>query len=249
MNTDKTSTDALIDRLVQIESHVHYSESPPPDVEPFVCIARDSSVLISAPHGTRTFRNSAKEAWHEEDEYTAGMALLLAEQCAVSVITNVWRSDYCDPNHHSEDMCSYKRAMRKLAEQQNTRWVVDLHGASENSEPLGASLVDLGTRKTKQSLGDQHRNKLEELIESVFGKGSASRNGFAAMDPNRITAFCQDELKVQAIQIEMKPSVRVPIRRTDASVFAKLGAYSAPPGNVWKMLGVLADFVRYLQSQ
>ena len=77
MSADKASADALIERLIQAESHLHYGEAPPPGVEPFVVIERDSPVLVSAPHGTRTYRNSADEKWHEEDEFTAGIRLLL----------------------------------------------------------------------------------------------------------------------------------------------------------------------------
>jgi hypothetical protein len=242
--------DSTIDRLISIEAHVHYGEPPPPGVpaiEPFVCVARDSHVLISAPHGTRTFRDSIDEAWHEEDEYTAGMALLLSERCGTSVIANVWRSDKCDPNHHSEEHCFYKQALRKLVAKQGVRWVVDLHGAAQENARMGARRVDLGTRKTKQSMNAQHRDKLHELIESALGKGTVSHDVFAAWDEDRITAFCQEELKVQAIQIEMKPSVRIPFRRCDASSFAKQGPFSATPEDVMNMLGALEAFINYLK--
>ena len=241
-----------MERLIRIEAHVHYGEPPPPGVPPiesFVCVARDSRVLISAPHGTRTFRNSEKEGiWHEEDEYTAGMALLLAERCDVSVIANVWRSDHCDPNHHCEDQSSYKRAMRRLVAEKGIRWVVDLHGAAEDTKWMPEkSLVDLGTRKAKQSMDIRHRDKLHDLIESAFGKGVVSHDGFAATNANRITAFCQEELKIQAVQIEMKPAVRIPFRRCDASSFVKDGPLSASPDNVMKMLGALEAFINYLK--
>jgi hypothetical protein len=241
--------DSTIERLIRIEASVHYGAPPPPGVpviEPFVCIARDSQVLISAPHGTRSFRDNNREVWHEEDEYTAGMALLLSESCEASVIANVWCSDKCDPNHHPEERCSYKQAMRKLVAQQGVRWVLDLHGAAKNSAPLGASSVDLGTRRTKQSMEIQHRDKLRDFIESTLGKGSVSLNGFSASGTGTVTAFCHEQLKVQAIQIEMKPSVRVPFRRCDASSFATQGPYSASRDDVLEMFGALEAFINYL---
>lgn len=247
MTTDKTSVDAQIERLIQIESHVHYGEPPPPGVQPFVIIGRDSSVMISAPHGTRTYRNSDDEKWHEEDEFTAGMALLLAERCGVSAIANVWRDDAHDPNYHGE--CQYKESLKRIVLGKNVRFVLDLHGARQDNEKLGNALVDLGTRKDKQSLEAKHRDTFETQLRACFGEEAVSFDRFAASKPETVTGYCQSTLGIQAVQIEMKPSVRVPVRRTDASAFAKLGAYSAPPGDVWKMLGVLADFIRYLKSQ
>jgi hypothetical protein len=242
----KLPVDQTIQRLISIEAGIHYHTPPPAGVEPFVVIARNSPILISAPHGTRTFRNNTVEVWHEEDEYTAGMALLLSEECGTSVIASVWRSDVCDPNFHAENQCLYKQSLERVVQSQGVRWVLDLHGAAKNSKPLGTSSVDLGTREAKHSIDIQHRDKLVELIESAFGKGEVSLNGFPASTAGTITAFCQDHLNVQAIQIEMKPSVRVPLRRGDASSYAKEGPFSAPPESVAKMLGTLDAFISYL---
>ena len=46
----------------------------------------------------------------------------------------------------------------------------------------------------------------------------------------------------------MKPSVRVPERRMDASVYANLGRFSACPNDVMAMLGALKSFIGYLQE-
>lgn len=236
----------MVQRLITLEAEVHYDEPTTNGADPFLVFENDSPVLVSAPHGARTFRNSAKETWHEEDEYTAGMARLLGETCGVSVIANVWRSDACDPNVHAEEKCRYKQRIRTLAATDRVRWVIDLHGASETSPNLGNSCVDLGTRKERRSMDVSHRDQLQTLIVAAFGAGSASADGFPALGVGTITAFCQESLHVQAIQIEMKPSVRVPDRRIDASSFRQLGAYRAPAENVGKMLGALADFIRYL---
>jgi hypothetical protein len=241
-----SARDSIVEELIRIEAHVHYGEPPPPDVYPFVTVTRESHVLISAPHGSRTFRNSPTERWHEEDEYTAGIALLLGERCRTCVIANVWRSDECDPNQHPEDQCAYKRALRKLAVQERINCVLDLHGAASDSRALGNCLVDLGTRKSRKSMDPHHRDRLHEFIEAAFGKGSVSIDGFAAVDSGRITAFCQEHLKIQAVQIEMKPAVRVPLRRCDASAFAKQGPFSASHENVVKMIVALETFIRDL---
>src|SRR5260370_10447815 len=123
-----SQNDPTIERLIRIEAHVHYGEAPPPSVEPFIVFTRSSPILVSAPHGSRTLRVARGEVWHEEDEYTGGIALLLSEHAGTSVIANVWRSDTCDPNIHEEKVCAYKRQMRKIITSKKIRWVLDLHG-------------------------------------------------------------------------------------------------------------------------
>jgi len=234
----------IIKQLISTEAKVHYNQPPQLHERSFVVVARNSPVLISAPHGSRAFRNNGKEVWHEEDEYTAGMALLLGERCGTSVIANVWRSDKCDPNWHDVKDCPYKQEMQKLVQQQGIRWVVDLHGAAETS--LGSTrLVDLGTRKDRKSMEDRHRDTLRELIENRLGIGCVSSNIFQG---GAVTMFCRDILRVQAVQIEMTPSVRVPLRRSDASSYAELGPFSTVPEKLIGMLSALEKFIAYLKQ-
>lgn len=239
--------DRIIQHLISTEAHVHYNEAPPPGVQPFVAVARDSRILLSAPHGSRCFRNNGSEVWHEEDEYTAGIALLLSERCNTSVIANIWRSDMCDPNWHDEPLCPYKARLRELVQQNGVRWLLDLHGAAEDNRRLGNCKVDLGTRNTDNSLDVPHRDKLRSYIEARIGARTVSLNQFPASTAGTVTSFCQRELHIQAVQIEMKPSVRVPFRRVDASSYATKGPYSAPAETVIAMLSALEDFVAYLK--
>jgi hypothetical protein len=142
-----------INNLIMIESNVHYGEPPPPEQEPFVLIDRDSSILFSAPHGCRTYRDRRGDTWHDEDEYTAGMALLLSEICNTSVIATTWRTDHSDPNDTYEDNSPYKRAIRELKNNGKIHWVIDLHGAGLNSSKMfETQLVDLGTGTSNQSM-------------------------------------------------------------------------------------------------
>ena len=101
-------TPVHLNQLITIESHIHYGEPPPPGILPFVAIDRESPILLSAPHGARTHRNSSDDEWHEEDEYTAGMALLLSELCETSVVGTIWRTDDSDPNYHGEARSPYQ---------------------------------------------------------------------------------------------------------------------------------------------
>lgn len=244
-----------VNQLIAIESHVHYGEPPPPGMLPFVVISRESPVLLSAPHGARTFRNTPDEEWHEEDEYTAAMALLLSELCGTSVIATIYRTDDADPNYHGEARSVYKQAVRKIFSTHNFRWVIDLHGASQDTNRMGLNhLVDLGTRRELQSLPGEQLSQLQEILEARLGKDTVHHNGFPAKENGRsITAFCHGDLKLHAIQIEMKPAVRVARRRVDATMYGKPlsgggGPYAAPANQVLGMMQSLTDFIEYLKS-
>lgn len=239
-----------LDRLISIESHVHYGEPPPPAQLPFVAILRDSPVLLSAPHGARTFRHVADDEWHEEDEYTAGFALFLAELCGTPVVSTIWRTDDSDPNYHGEALSAYKRTVRNIVASNGVRWVLDLHGASQNTPKMDTkALVDLGTRGDLKSLPDPQRHQLQEVIEARLGKETVHHNGFPAKEVGRsVTAFCHGELKLHAVQIEMKPFVRVPQRRTDATLYSSEGPFGGDPDTIIGMLQSLADFIEYLKG-
>jgi len=243
------NTDHL-DKLIAIESSVHYGEPPPPGQLPFIAISHDSPILISAPHGARTFRNSPDEQWHEEDEYTAGMALLVAELCGASVITTIWRTDDSDPNYHGEPRSQYKQTIRRIYNSKKIHWVVDLHGASERTNKMPANyLVDLGSRKAQESIPRPQLNELERFLAARLGKNTVHHNAFPASEPGRtITAFCHEELELHSVQIEMKPSVRVPLRRTDATRYSSEGPFVAPADKVIGMMQGLVDFINYLNG-
>jgi hypothetical protein len=248
-----------IDQLIQIETEVHYTELPPPGRAPFVIVKRESSIILSAPHGAITFRNNDDEIWHEEDEYTAGMALLLSEICGTSVIATIWRTADSDPNEHGEERSGYKQELRRLTENTNARWLIDLHGASEDSANLASEQkIDLGIGKDNEYLPKKAHASLVSILDKHLGEGATDKNGkkgFSAKDKNRIAAFAYQPLGLglNSVQIEMKPSVRVPLRRVDSSMYQKNsskygGPYSAPSQNMLGMMKSLVEFIEYLKT-
>ncbi|MBN2003834.1 MAG: hypothetical protein JXA21_10790 [Anaerolineae bacterium] len=246
-----TITQEHIAKLIAIESGVHYAELPPPGRNPFVAISRPSPVLLSAPHGAITYRHNDREEWHEEDEYTAGMALLLGELCQTSVIAITWRNEEEDPNYYGASHSKYRQALKQLVDDNGIQWVIDLHGASSVTRRMKMlRWVDLGTRKTTPSLAAVHRERLKDLLEDQLGTGRVSHNGFPAEENDRtITAYSHGTLGISAVQVEMRPAVRVAFRRTDASGFTEQGPFSAQPEHVIGMLQALADFIFYLTSE
>ncbi|MBV5347804.1 hypothetical protein JZU46_06285 [bacterium] len=247
-----TLPENIIEKLIQIEAGIHYFESPEPGQMPFVVIERESPVILSAPHGAMTFRNNHTETWHEEDEYTAGMALLLSEICNTSVIATTWRTEDSDPNEHDEDRSLYKREIRRLAKAAGARWVIDLHGAGEDSPRLfEKQKVELGTGSRDEYLPVEVHKALVAILNKHLGKDAAYRNGrpgFRAEGSNRIAAFSSQALGLHSVQIEMKPSVRVPLRRENSSAYQKGGPYSASPQNVVGMMRSLVEFIGFLNA-
>ena len=251
-----TLPEATLERLVQIESEVHYTELPPPDQQPFVALTRESPIILSAPHGALTFRNNRTELWHEEDEYTAGLALLLSELCGTSVIATTFRTEGSDPNEHAEEQSPYKQQLRRLADATHARWVIDLHGAGEDSPRLfDEQKVELGVGSKDDYLPANAYQTLITILEKHLGTGAADRRdkpGFRAESPNRIAAYANQSLGLYSVQMEMKSSVRVARRRVDSSMYRKNtsygGAYSAPFQNILGMVQSLVEFIEYLKT-
>ena len=238
--------------LMRIENQVHYCFSPPQGWMPFVTIERESPILLSAPHGAITFRNSDDQFWHEEDEYTAGMALFLADIFQTSAIATTWKTIDSDPNFHHEQRSPYKQKIRFLVEKFNIRYVIDLHGAKADSKRIpNDKLVDLGTRKNCDSLEPKLTDILEDRINVNLDGKYVNRNGFPAKEVRShmtITAFCNYVLKTQSVQIEMKPQVRIPMRRIDSSAFAKGESLKTDPELVLSMLHGIGEFLIYLKG-
>jgi hypothetical protein len=256
-----TITPDHVNQLIQRESEIHYDEPPPPGETPFVLVRRDSPVLLSAPHGARTHRNNKNEKWHEEDEYTAGIALLLSELCETSVIATTWRIDDYDPNYHAS--CAYKQEVGELIEEAQVRYVIDLHGAALHSTKLDPNqTIDLGIRSEREherSMEEQHVRELERYLQVTDNQCDpecfvVARNRLAAKTSGTITTFAYNQRvpnmqdRVQAVQIEIKPQVRIAHRFPTATLYKSCGPYNADPNCIVHMLQALANFIEYLKT-
>jgi len=249
-------TEAHLQKLIDIEETICYDVSPSKEQSPIIVEQRNSKILISAPHGARTYRNNSKDEWHQEDEYTAGLALLLGEICDVTPIATKARIDDHDPNYQRDDSFLYKKTLKEVAHDVGVRFVLDLHGAALRSENLDQSqLVDLGTGGNNKivTLPEVNYNVIKETIEARIGSGTTDRNGkvgFPAAAKNRtITNYCHTTLGIHAIQIEMKPQVRVLQRRKSASLYPKHGEFQAEPQDVINMLQALVQIVERLKEE
>ncbi len=247
-------TQDMIERLMEIEAGVRYSQPPGPGESPFVVVRRNSAVILSAPHGAVTYRGNDKEEWHAEDEYTAGMALLLSELCGTSAVATTRLTSDSDPNEHDEMRSPYKQALRKLAAETGARWVLDLHGAGLDYPGLAETqAVDLGVGAQVRYLPQPVYDEFVRTLERNLWPGAADRQGhkgFPAKYRHRIAAFAHLELGLGAVQVEMKPTVRMPIRRlaSDKTFRPRNPAFVPSPARVRDMLRALAEFIGFLEE-
>ena len=252
-----------IERLIALEAQVNYGKQPPDGEESFTVIDRASPILISAPHGSRTFRNNSNEIWHEEDEYTAGIVQLLGDICEVSIIATVFQNNQYDPNNVRDDNVAYKQTIRSLIEDSGVNFVLDIHGAALNSPTLASSqTIDIGYRNDsnqERSMNEDHILKLEQFINATENKCNpdcfvVGRNKFPGRGRGTITTFVfccfglDTNQNVQSVQIELKPQIRVAQRFPTATLYKSCGEFRADPDCVMHLLHSLTNFIIYLKD-
>ena len=123
--------DGWLERLVALEADVRYQELPSEDEVAFGYVRGQMPILLSAPHGAvHTRRGQLKE----EDEYTAGMAFLVAELTGAHALYARRRSN-TDPNWYAA--VPYKRRLEQVVRKAGIRFVLDLHAAAATREARG----------------------------------------------------------------------------------------------------------------
>lgn len=202
----------IIKRLIELESDVRYQEPAAPGEAETGYSPGYLPVLLSAPHGAVHTRNSHPK---EEDEYTAGVARLIAELTGAHVLYLRRRSGE-DPNWDVES--AYKRQLAEVVRANPIGFVLDIHGAVVHTD-FG---VALGTMGGESCPG--HR----ELIVATFEKYCLRADGegldrldldnaFSARGMGTITRYVSKELGVPAAQLEINGHLRIIERRDDSS--------------------------------
>lgn len=205
----------LLQRLIELEGDVKYQIPAANDQEEFRYISGKIPVLLSAPHGAVHIRNEKPK---EEDEYTAGFARLIGELTGARVLY-ARRKSVTDPNF--DDSAPYKSKLKEIVEAENIAFVVDIHGIRAN---LGFGIA-LGTINW-ESCPKQKTLIIESLTQSGFSENSESPlvkmvinhpKYSGGTNQQTVTRYCMVKVKVPAIQIELDATLRIPVRRADAS--------------------------------
>jgi hypothetical protein len=236
----------LIEQLIALEADVRYQEPPTEDEPEFDYTQGKVPILLSAPHGAKHARidqKTGKRKPKEEDEFTAGLARLVAEKSNAHVLWLRRRSDQ-DPNNDLESR--YKQFLCKILRQQGIRFVLDVHGA--NSE-CGFGIA-LGTSKGKSC-----KREIQNLIVDTLGEHGFDANEgleqlainlrkYSATGEGTITRYVSKQLKVPAAQFEINAHLRIPRRRPDAS--SKEDFRSQDPALIEKTIETLIELVQVL---
>jgi hypothetical protein len=235
-----TSPSERVRRLVELESQIAYRTPPAPGESEFSYQPGRLPVLLSAPHGAAHIRNGEGK---EEDEYTAGLALLLAETTGAHALYAHHQSPV-DPNWDAG--VPYKLALREAISAFRLACVIDLHGANPHRD-FGLAVGTLNGH----SLSSLREPALAALRAHGFHPGAA---GLHRLDLDRrftaigkpqqetITRYCWEGLGIPAVQIEINGQLRVPPRRVWH------GHAAAHPGLAWveRAIDALTELVHQI---
>lgn len=235
----------LLARLIALEQNVHYQEPPSPGEPAFRHAAGRLPVLLSAPHGAVHKRHGQPK---DEDEFTAGMARLLAERTEAHVLYVRRRLDG-DPN--ADGGAGYKETLAQVVRQGQIGFVLDLHG-SHQRHPFGlalgtihgqscppAALQAILAALAQHGFHPQAADPFLRLdVDTTFpGKGSSTRE--------TVTRFLNG-LGVPAVQVEVNALLRIAERKPDASARDK--TYRGDPQRIYQAVQALEAVVYALMS-
>jgi hypothetical protein len=206
-----------MERLVGLESDVRYLELASAAEPEFLHIPGQTPVLLSAPHGATHTRDDKVK---EEDEYTTGIARLVAELSGAHVLY-ARRKSQTDPN--VDPHAPYRHQLRSIVNDFRIRFVLDIHGARSER----AFAVALGTINRK-SCPDQQTQIVEIFEVYGFGREKPPSDRLVINHPeftggvsqDTITRFASQHLAVPAAQIELHETCRIVKRFKDAHLKA-----------------------------
>ena len=201
-----TKMDAILQDIRNIEFNwIDYNKE---SEDYFEIIEGKIPVLLSAPHGTKHYRNGS---FKEEDEYTASLAIKLGEMTGAHVIFVKSRARE-DPNY--DIRARYKDDMKKLVAEKGMRFVADLHGVNHNRNyKVNVGIIDDDSGKCSCPT-------LKPVIEEAF-KGFQeplfNLDCYTASSLGTVTYFVKNTCKIEAAQFEINGKYRIIERKPDSS--------------------------------
>lgn len=239
----------MLKRLLELEADVRYQEASAEGESEIGYAEGAVPILISAPHGakhTRFYPEQGERMLKDEDEFTAGLARLVAERSGAHVLWLRRKSDE-DGNHDQESQ--YKQALKELIQRHTIRYVLDFHGVRA-SRKFG---IALGTANDTSCSPETQALMLEVLARCGFSEaGDGLRRvavndaRFSASNPNTVTGYVAS-LGLEAAQFEFNAHLRIPTRRQDASAAEPFE--SANPAGIERLVRALTRLVQTLAAR
>lgn len=235
----------LLDQLNAFEKPIAYFRTPPQGRDSFVWQNGRIPLLISAPHATAHSRRGKIKG---EEEYTAALAQLLAQETGAHALFTTYRSQG-DPNW--DVGAPYKAQLKQLIKQHDIRFVVDLHGMS-NRHKFGIAVGTINGRScpNRESIIAHtfESNKFTRLSQKkAKSYNKLQWRGFV-MNHSRftgglvnhtITRFVSETLGISAVQIELCATIRIVHRDKDF-----LPAFTGNPQGIKQAYLALANLIQ-----
>jgi hypothetical protein len=235
----------LLQRLIYLEKDVLYNSKPTICEPEFKYLRGTIPILLSAPHGSAQTRNGELK---EEDEYTAGIARLVAKLTEAYVIY-ARRYSKTDPNYYSD--IPYKDKLLRIITDNKIKFVLDIHGANQKRH-FGIAIGSMG--------GVSCKAELPIIVQSLLESGFSEDNSdvLSRLDIDRIFRGLGDENQetvigylhkkgIRAAQFEINATLRVPIRRQDAHADEK--DFKGDPAMIIHLINTLVDLVNVLNEK
>ncbi len=233
----------ILERLIQLEAEIQYHAPPEQGQPEFEVLPGTIPVLLSAPHGAVHTRYGRLKF---EDEYTAAISRLVAEQTGAHVIY-AHRLSNTDPNFYAG--VPYKQALQRIVDKAKIGFVLDVHGSSARRD-FGLALGTIQGRacpdhrvlimRTLAAMGFDsdlpHHSRLD--VDQVFPGAGNSK-------VETVTRFAWRKLGVPAAQIEINAHLRIVWRKQDASL---PGPFAGDPILIEKTVFAMLELVKALSK-
>lgn len=234
---------SILERLIQLEAEILYRMPPEQGQNEFAVLPGTIPVLLSAPHGAVHTRYGRLK---DEDEYTAAISRLVAEQTGAHVIY-ARRISATDPNFYAD--VPYKQALQQIVDKAKIGFVLDIHGSSARRD-FGMALGTIQGKacpaqralilRTLAAMGFAsalpHHSRLD--VDQVFPGAGNSK-------VETVTRFAWRKLGVPAAQIEINAHLRIVRRKPDASL---PGPFAGDPLLIEKTVIAMIELVRALSN-
>ena len=221
-------TKAHVDDSIALEKSLEQNSSrlAPEGTAWFTVKKGNSTVLIVAPHATRSTRKGKLRAF--SDHGSGSLAEMLHRLANATVIYTTYASP-SDPNYYDDN--EFKRSLARLINEKRPLIVLDLH-VSHGNRPYD---LDIGTMNGRSLQGRQHL--LSRLLAKLQEEGmrNFSSNYFAASKAQTVTKFVSSK-GVPCVQLEF------------SSTWTRPGASDLHAHRYGQLLQALVRFIREVDN-